>query len=47
MTVADPDLSEAQAVALHQSVRGLFEGQPHMSAAVTVTRGQQIGRAHV
>ncbi|HEY2562202.1 MAG TPA: glycosyltransferase, partial [Acidimicrobiales bacterium] len=42
MTVADPELSEAQAVALHQSVRGLFEGQPHMSAAVTVTRGQRL-----
>ena len=44
MTVAypDPDLSEVEAIALHQSVRGLLEGQPHMSAAVTVIRGQRL-----
>ncbi|HEX4245966.1 MAG TPA: hypothetical protein VHY77_10390, partial [Acidimicrobiales bacterium] len=42
MTVADPDLSVSQATALHESVHGLVERQPHMSAAVTVTRGQRI-----
>jgi len=38
----DVRLSAAEAGALHQSVHGLFEGQPHMSAAVTVTRGQRV-----
>jgi cellulose synthase/poly-beta-1,6-N-acetylglucosamine synthase-like glycosyltransferase len=42
MTVADPGLSEAQAVALYESVHGLFNGQSHMSASVTVTRGQRV-----
>jgi cellulose synthase/poly-beta-1,6-N-acetylglucosamine synthase-like glycosyltransferase len=38
----DVRLSEVEAGALHQSVHGLFEGQPNMSAAVTVTRGQRV-----
>jgi cellulose synthase/poly-beta-1,6-N-acetylglucosamine synthase-like glycosyltransferase len=42
VTVPSVELSEAEAGALHHSVHGLFEDQPHMSAAETVTRGQRV-----